>query len=142
MSHRAIARLIVRLRRAGRPTALLLAALLVVPALDCTLVSEHTGFDGHHAAAAPHSILGAHDILNDITTAAHCDADAVHCTAKAIPPGVLALAFSVLLLAAIAAVFAATPTPPAGGVGIRGPPRRVWSRRGRAILTLHCIARR
>lgn len=140
--YRAIVRLIVRLRRAGWPTALLLAALLVIPAVDCSLVREHSHLDGHHAPAAASSVLDAHDFLNGITTAAHCDVDTLHCTVKAIPPGIVTLVFSLLMLAAITAVFAATPLPPAGGVGIRGPPGRPRSPCGRTILSLHCIARR
>lgn len=137
-------KLFVRLRRGGWPTALLMAALLLVPAVDCLLVREHTHSDGHHttAAAAPNSVLDTHGFLNAITTAAHCDVDTVHCTTKAIPPGVVALTFSALLLAAVTAVLSPTPTPPAGGVGVRGPPRRPRSPYGRTILSLHCIARR
>lgn len=140
--HRVMVRIIGRLRRAGRPTALLLAALLVIPVVDCSLLREHTHGDGHHAAAAPYSMLDTHHLPNAITTAAHCDVDTLHCAVKAIPPGVVTLTFAALLLAAITAVFAATPAPPAGGVGIRGPPQRPRSPSGRAILTLHCIARR
>jgi hypothetical protein len=141
---RSTVRLFVRLRRGGWPTALLMAVLLVVPALDCSLVREHAHSDGHHAtaAAAPDSFLDTHDLLNDITTAAHCDVYAVHCTIKAIPPGLVALTFSALLLAAVTAVLSPPPTPPAGGVGVRGPPRRPRSPYGRTILSLHCIARR
>ncbi|MBC7303749.1 MAG: hypothetical protein H5T78_22720 [Nocardia sp.] len=139
--HGASLRMRLRSRRVG-VIALLLAALLVVPAVHCSLVSEHSHVDGRHATVASHAILDVHDFLNAAGAAAHCDVDAVHCTAKAIPPGVVALALSVLLLAAITAVFAATPTPPAGGVGIRGPPRRARSLSGRTILSLHCIARR
>ncbi|MFC9968972.1 hypothetical protein ACFVH4_32520 [Nocardia ignorata] len=135
-------RLIVRLRRAGWPTALLLAALLVVPSVDCSLVRDHTHTDGPHTAVALHSILDTHDVLSGITTAAHCDVDAVHCMVKAIPLGIVSLTISLLLLAALTAVFAATPTPPLSGVGIRGPPRRPRPPYGRIILSLHCIARR
>ncbi len=140
--HWVIMRLLVPSRRAGWPTALFLAALLVVPAVDCSLVREHSHLDGHHAPAAASPMLDAHDFLNGITTAAHCDVDALHCTVKAIPPGIVTLVFSLLMLAAITAVFAATPLPPAGGVGIRGPPGRPRSPCGRTILSLHCIARR
>ncbi|MFD4462078.1 hypothetical protein [Nocardia sp. NPDC058480] len=134
-------RLFVRLRHSGWPAALLMAALLMIPAIDCSLVREHTHADGHHATAAAHSTTGSHDIL-DAITAAHCDVDTAHCTTEAIPPGVVSLTLSALLLAAVTAVTSAIPTPPAGGVGVRGPPGRPRSPYGRTILALHCIARR
>ncbi len=141
--HQSTVKLFVRLRRGGWPAALLMAALLIVPALDCSLVREHTHADGHHASpAAPNSITDTPDILAAITTAAHCDVDTVHCTTKAIPPGVATLTISTLLLAAVTAVLSAPPTPPAGAAGIRGPPARPRSPYGRTILSLHCIARR
>lgn len=140
--HRSIGKLAARLRHVGWPAALLMAALLIVPAVDCSLVREHS-HSGHHAtSSASTSITDAHDILDVITTAAHCDVVTVHCTTKAIPPGVLTLTLSALLLAAITAVVSAAPTPPAGGVGVRGPPGRLRSPHGRTILSLHCIARR
>lgn len=113
----------------------------MIPTIDCSLVREHTHADGHHATAASHSTTGSHDIL-DAITATHCDVDTAHCTTAAIPPGVVSLTLSALLLAAVTAVMSATPTPPAGGVGVRGPPGRPRSPHGRTILALHCIARR
>ncbi|MFC9473117.1 hypothetical protein ACFTS5_13125 [Nocardia sp. NPDC056952] len=136
-------KLFVRLRHGGWPAALLIGALLMIPAIDCSLMREHSHTDGHHATAADasKSATDSHDILAAIA-AAHCDADTVHCTATAIPPGITSLTLSALLLAAVTAVMSATPTPPAGGVGVRGPPRRPRSPSGRTILSLHCIARR
>ncbi|MFD4432945.1 hypothetical protein, partial [Nocardia sp. NPDC058497] len=117
-------KLFVRLRHRGWPAALLMAALLMVPAVDCSLVREHSHSDGHHAtASASTSITDANDILDVIKTAAHCDVDIVHCTTKAMPPGVLTLTLSALLLAAVTAVVCAAPTPPAPGEGFRGRPR-------------------
>lgn len=138
-------KLSVRLRRGGWLIALLMAALLVVPAVDCSLVREHTHSDNHHAvdsAETSASDAGLAEFFLPTATTAHCDVDTVHCLAKALPPGVVSLTLAAMLLAAFAAVMPISPTPPAGGVGVRGPPGQPPGTRGRNILSLHCIARR
>ncbi|WP_427908184.1 hypothetical protein [Nocardia sp. FBN12] len=106
------------------------------------MLREHPHSGDHHAIeAADSSIAVLADFFLSTVTAAHCDADGVHCVAKAIPPGV-SLTPAALLLAVVSAVTLISPTQPAGGVGVRGPPGRRPSTRGRSILSLHCIARR
>jgi hypothetical protein len=136
--------LFARLRRTS--VALLMAALLIAPILDCTLHRAHEHSHPVSAVAvltagSSHTVhlhgMGSH--LSD-----HCDQHMIHCVEKPVLPSggstMLPLLWMALIAMGTVAVVALIFT---SARGIRGPPGAgLPALNGQAILTNFCISRR
>lgn len=140
-------RIVVSLRRARYGSwlaTLLLAALVLMPAVDCLLFDTDDHPAGHHAVttfALPDADTG-HDHTREQADAEHCVAPVVHCPSKALPPATVSMTLVALILAAFTALWTAPASAAASTHGgVRGPPNPL-SADGRTVLTLFCISRR